>query len=90
LHRRRRGDGDGARVDLVIFIDCMTDHRYAVIPAKAGIQCLETKVAGSPLSRGRRRDFPVERIWRDVRVCKIYEGASDIQRMVIGRELTGK
>lgn len=33
-------------------------------------------------------DFPVERIWRDVRVCKIYEGASDIQRMVIGRALT--
>jgi butyryl-CoA dehydrogenase len=34
-------------------------------------------------------DFPVERIWRDVRVCKIYEGASDIQRMVIGRTLAG-
>jgi len=34
-------------------------------------------------------DFPVERIWRDVRVCKIYEGASDIQRLVIGRALGG-
>ncbi len=34
-------------------------------------------------------DFPVERIWRDVRVCKIYEGASDIQRLVIGRSLAG-
>ena len=32
-------------------------------------------------------DFPVERIWRDVRVCQIYEGASDIQRLVIGRSL---
>jgi len=32
-------------------------------------------------------DFPVERIWRDVRVCQIYEGTSDIQRMVIGRAL---
>jgi alkylation response protein AidB-like acyl-CoA dehydrogenase len=32
-------------------------------------------------------DFPVERYWRDVRVCQIYEGASDIQRMVIGRTL---
>ena len=32
-------------------------------------------------------DFPVERIYRDVRVCQIYEGASDIQRMVIGRSL---
>jgi alkylation response protein AidB-like acyl-CoA dehydrogenase len=32
-------------------------------------------------------DFPVERIYRDVRVCQIYEGTSDIQRLVIGREL---
>ena len=32
-------------------------------------------------------DFPVERFWRDVRVTKIYEGASDIQKMVIGRTL---
>ena len=31
--------------------------------------------------------FPVERIWRDVRVCQIYEGASDIQRMLIAREI---
>jgi hypothetical protein len=34
-------------------------------------------------------DFAVERIWRDVRVCQIYEGASDIQRLVIGRALEG-
>ncbi len=33
-------------------------------------------------------DFPVERIYRDVRVTQIYEGASDIQRLVIGRNLT--
>ena len=33
-------------------------------------------------------DFPVERIWRDARVTQIYEGASDIQRLVIGRALT--
>jgi butyryl-CoA dehydrogenase len=32
-------------------------------------------------------DFPVERLWRDVRVTQIYEGASDIQRLVIGRAL---
>jgi butyryl-CoA dehydrogenase len=32
-------------------------------------------------------DFPVERIYRDVRVCQIYEGTSDVQRMVIGRAL---
>ena len=32
-------------------------------------------------------DFPVERIYRDVRVCQIYEGTSDIQRLVISRSL---
>lgn len=32
-------------------------------------------------------DFPVERIYRDVRVCQIYEGASDIQRLLISRDL---
>jgi alkylation response protein AidB-like acyl-CoA dehydrogenase len=32
-------------------------------------------------------DFPVERIYRDVRVCQIYEGTSDIQRLVIVREI---
>jgi hypothetical protein len=34
-------------------------------------------------------DFPVERIYRDVRVCQIYEGTSEIQRLVIGRALVG-
>jgi butyryl-CoA dehydrogenase len=32
-------------------------------------------------------DFPVERIYRDVRVCQIYEGTSDIQRILIARGL---
>jgi alkylation response protein AidB-like acyl-CoA dehydrogenase len=32
-------------------------------------------------------DFPVERIYRDVRVCQIYEGTSDIQRILIARAL---
>jgi len=33
------------------------------------------------------RDYPVEKIYRDVRVCQIYEGTSDVQRILIGREL---
>ena len=33
-------------------------------------------------------DFPVERIYRDVRVCQIYEGTSDVQKIIIQRALS--
>ena len=36
---------------------------------------------------GYLNDFSVERIYRDVRVCQIYEGTSDVQRILIGRGL---
>ena len=36
---------------------------------------------------GYMTDYPVERIYRDVRICQIYEGTSDVQRMVIARNL---
>ncbi len=39
---------------------------------------------------GYLNDFPVERIYRDVRVCKIYEGTSEIQRLVISRQLAAE
>jgi len=39
---------------------------------------------------GYLNDFPVERLYRDVRVCAIYEGTSDIQRLVIGRRLAAE
>ena len=32
-------------------------------------------------------DFPLERIYRDVRVCQIYEGTSDVQKIIIQRGL---
>ena len=32
-------------------------------------------------------DFPVERIYRDVRVCQIYEGTSDVQKIIIQRQI---
>ena len=36
---------------------------------------------------GYTRDLPLEKIYRDVRVARIYEGTSDVQRMIISREL---
>ena len=33
-------------------------------------------------------DFPLERIYRDVRVCQIYEGTSDIQKLLIQRAIS--
>ncbi len=32
-------------------------------------------------------DYPVERIYRDVRVCQIYEGTSDVQKLILQRML---
>ena len=37
---------------------------------------------------GYMKDFPVERFYRDLRLYTIYEGTSEIQRVVIARELT--
>ena len=36
------------------------------------------------------RDYPVEKFYRDVKLCAIGEGTSEIQRMVIARELLGR
>jgi alkylation response protein AidB-like acyl-CoA dehydrogenase len=38
---------------------------------------------------GYMRDYPVERLFRDAKITEIYEGTSEIQRIVIGRGLHG-
>ncbi len=39
---------------------------------------------------GYLNDFPVERFYRDARVCQIYEGTSDVQKLIIGRAIAGE
>ena len=39
---------------------------------------------------GYLNDFPIEQIYRDVRVARIYEGTSDIQKMIIARDIEGR
>ena len=41
-------------------------------------------------SQGYSRESEVERMYRDARVITIYEGTSEVQRMIIARELLGK
>jgi alkylation response protein AidB-like acyl-CoA dehydrogenase len=36
---------------------------------------------------GYTEDFPVERYFRDAKICEIYEGTSEVQRIVISRHL---
>jgi alkylation response protein AidB-like acyl-CoA dehydrogenase len=55
---------------------------------KAGAICdIALQVHGG---YGYTTDFPVERAYRDVRVTRIYEGTSEIQRMVIARALLSR
>jgi alkylation response protein AidB-like acyl-CoA dehydrogenase len=52
---------------------------------KAGLICdLALQIHGG---YGYTRDFPIERLYRDVRVARIYEGTSEVQRIVIARHL---
>ena len=57
---------------------CQRDGRDRVLAGAAGARRLRI-----------RQDFPVERYYRDVRVTKIYEGTSHIQKHIIARSLLG-
>src|SRR5947209_10172107 len=55
---------------------------------EAAIKCANTAIQVHGGS-GYVDDYPVERYFRDVRVTSLYEGTSQIQKLIIGRALTG-
>jgi alkylation response protein AidB-like acyl-CoA dehydrogenase len=57
-----------------------------VFAAEVGMKCA-TKAVQIHGGYGYTREFPVERFFRDVKLCEIGEGTSEVQRMVIARHL---
>jgi acyl-CoA dehydrogenase len=71
----------------------ITDQDRRIAPSAAKVFCTEMagKVADLAVQihggSGYMRDVPVERIYRDVRLLRLYEGTSEIQRLIIGSNL---
>jgi acyl-CoA dehydrogenase len=71
----------------------LTDQDRRVAPSAAKVFCTEMagKVADLAVQihggSGYMREVPVERIYRDVRLLRLYEGTSEIQRLIIGSNL---
>jgi acyl-CoA dehydrogenase len=71
----------------------LTDSDRRVAPSAAKVFCTEMagKVADLAVQihggSGYMREVPVERIYRDVRLLRLYEGTSEIQRLIIGSNL---
>jgi acyl-CoA dehydrogenase len=71
----------------------MTNQDRRIAPSAAKLFCTEMagKVADLAVQihggSGYMRDVPVERIYRDVRLLRLYEGTSEIQRLIVGSNL---
>jgi acyl-CoA dehydrogenase len=71
----------------------MTNRDRRIAPSAAKLFCTEMagKVADLAVQihggSGYMRDVPVERIYRDVRLLRLYEGTSEIQRLIVGSNL---
>jgi len=69
---------------------CLTEASMAKMFASEAAEKIASAAIQTLGGVGYTCDFPVERIYRDVRVCQIYEGANDIQRLVIGRSIAAE
>ena len=68
-------------------LPCLKEAAMAKLLASEMAEKVCTEAIQTLGGYGYLADFPVERIYRDVRVCQIYEGTSDIQKILIGRAL---
>ncbi|MGX5698486.1 acyl-CoA dehydrogenase family protein [Acinetobacter kookii] len=66
---------------------CLTEASMAKLFASEMAERVCSKALQIFGGYGYLKDFPIERIYRDARICQIYEGTSDIQRLVIARSL---
>lgn len=66
---------------------CLTEASMAKLFASEMAERVCSKALQNFGGYGYLKDFPIERIYRDARICQIYEGTSDIQRLVIARSL---
>lgn len=71
-------------------LPCLKEASMAKLFASEGAEKVCSAALQTLGGYGYTRDFPVERIYRDVRVTQIYEGTSDIQRMVIAKAIAGE
>ncbi len=67
---------------------CLTEASMAKLFASESAEEIASDAIQIHGGYGYLNDFPVERIYRDVRVCQIYEGTSEVQRLVIARNVT--
>jgi butyryl-CoA dehydrogenase len=66
---------------------CLTEAAMAKLAASEMAERVCSAAIQIHGGYGYLADFPVERIYRDVRVCQIYEGTSEVQKIIIGRAL---
>ncbi len=66
---------------------CLTEAAMAKLVASEVAEAVVTGAIQTLGGYGYLEDFGLAKIYRDVRVCQIYEGTSDIQRMIIARAL---
>jgi alkylation response protein AidB-like acyl-CoA dehydrogenase len=71
-------------------LPCLSEASQAKLYASELAEWVCSKAIQIHGGYGYLEDYPVERYYRDARITQIYEGTSEIQRMVIARELAGE